>query len=328
MLTFSHLNSIILSAFVGTNDKSNFTPSYSSVQSIVTLNGGAQNRSSENIPKISVPQAQNVKVSKNFSSSVSTSKTNISTSQPGNKIRYFPNENPDGSGSGNNGTETAEWQTKTLCPNPDEIISNVDFWNSYLDSKDFCPNVDVDLDEDDDWSFKDIVEIPDVILSQERRRLFATQPTAELDKSVKSKHTYSNSAITSFSYYSKEGKILTIKNKELEKIVYAYSDDLNLLNFADRIVCPIQTDPTKFQRSDCRAVTNSGKKEALVRILELSTSANPDFITRRLPMPSYPSQYALAFIDTNTQIQMHTYFFMRIMANCGVQRSFLNLKCL
>ena len=128
----------------------------------------------------------------------------------------------------------------------------------------------------------------------------ATQPTAKLDKSVQSKHTYSNSAIAPFSYHSKEGKILTIKNKELEKIVYAYSDDLNLLNFADRIVCPIQTDPTKFQRSDCRAVTNSGKKEALVRILELSTSANPDFITRRLPMPSYPSQYALAFIDTNT----------------------------
>ena len=144
------------------------------------------------------------------------------TPQPGNKIRYFPNENPGGSGSGNNGPETGEWETKASCPNPDEIISNVDFWNSYLDSKDFCPNVDVELDEDDDWSFKDIVEIPDEVLSQQRRRLLATQPTAELDKSVKSKHTYSNSAITPFSFYSKEGKFLTIKNKELEKIVYAH----------------------------------------------------------------------------------------------------------
>ena len=221
---------VILSTFVDTNDTSNFNPSYSSVQSVVTLNGGAQNRSSENTPKISVPQAleQNVKVSKNSSSSVSNSKTNISTPQPGNKIRYFPNENPGGSGSGNNGPETGEWETKASCPNPDEIISNVDFWNSYLDSKDLCPNVDVELDEDDDWSFKDIVEIPDEVLSQQRRRLLATQPTAELDKSVKSKHTYSNSAITPFSFYSKEGKILTIKNKELEKIVYAHSDDLNL----------------------------------------------------------------------------------------------------
>ena len=50
------------------------------------------------------------------------------------------------------------------------VKPNVDFWNSYLDSKDFCPNVDVELDEDDDWSFKDIVEIPDEVLSQQRNR--------------------------------------------------------------------------------------------------------------------------------------------------------------
>jgi len=48
---------VILNTFVDTNQKSNFNPSYSSVQSVVTLNGGAQNRSSENTPKISVPQA-------------------------------------------------------------------------------------------------------------------------------------------------------------------------------------------------------------------------------------------------------------------------------
>ena len=34
-------------------------------------------------------------------------------------------------------------------------------------------------------------------------------------------------------------------------------------------------------------------------MLELNTSANPDFITRRLFMPSYPAQDALVSIDTN-----------------------------
>lgn len=48
---------VILSTFIDTNQKSNYNPSYSSVQSVVTLNGGAPNRSSENTPKISVPQA-------------------------------------------------------------------------------------------------------------------------------------------------------------------------------------------------------------------------------------------------------------------------------
>jgi len=42
------LRCVILSTFVNTNDTSNFNPSYSSVQSALTLNGGAQNRSSEN----------------------------------------------------------------------------------------------------------------------------------------------------------------------------------------------------------------------------------------------------------------------------------------
>ena len=36
---------VILSTFVYTNDTSNFNPSYSSVQSALTLNGGAQNSS-------------------------------------------------------------------------------------------------------------------------------------------------------------------------------------------------------------------------------------------------------------------------------------------
>jgi hypothetical protein len=47
---------VVLSTFVETNHKSNFNPSYSSVQSVVRLNGGAQNSSSGNTPKIAVPQ--------------------------------------------------------------------------------------------------------------------------------------------------------------------------------------------------------------------------------------------------------------------------------
>lgn len=92
-----------------------------------------------------------------------------------------------------------------------------------------------------------------------------------------------------------------IKNRELAKIVYAHSDDLNLLNFNDKIICPVQPDPTKYQRTECRAITNVGKKEALIRILELTTSIDPNYVTRKIPMPSYPSQDALAYIDLSTR---------------------------
>ena len=62
--------------------------------------------------------------------------------------------------------------------------------------------------------------------------------------------------------------------------MYAHSDDIDLLNFADRVAYPIQTNSTKFQKTECRAVPNSNKKEALIRVLELTTSADSDFITR------------------------------------------------
>ena len=155
------------------------------------------------------------------------------------------------------------------------------------------------------------MDIPDDVLIKyrNRRKLFASEsiPTGKLDKPLMRKHRYSNSDIQPFSFYSKEGKVLTIKNKELEKVVYAHSDDLDLLNFADRIVCPIQTDPSKYQRTECRAITDYGKKEALIRILELTTSTNPEFLTRKFEMPSYSGQDALAYIDkvTNACLLFH-----------------------
>ena len=102
--------------------------------------------------------------------------------QPGTRIRYFPNENPGESGSGDNRSGVDDWEAKALCPNVDEVISDKNFSDYWLDSKtsknrNVCPNFEIELDEDDDWSFKDIVKIPDKILDRQRRRLLAVQPT-------------------------------------------------------------------------------------------------------------------------------------------------------
>ena len=82
-------------------------------------------------------------------------------------------------------------------------------------------------------------------MSKQRKRLFSIQstPTAKLDKPVKDKQNYSIYDLQLFKFYSKEGNFLTLKNWELSKIVYAHSDDLDLLNFADRIVYPVQPNP-------------------------------------------------------------------------------------
>lgn len=77
-------------------------------------------------------------------------------------------------------------------------------------------------------------------MSKQRKKLLVTTtPTAKLDKPVKDKHNHSTYDLQSFKFYLKERKLLTLKNGELEKIVYTHSDDLDLLNFADKITCPV-----------------------------------------------------------------------------------------
>lgn len=65
-------------------------------------------------------------------------------------------------------------------------------------------------------------------------------------------------------------------------------------------MCSVQLNSNKFQRTECRAITALSKKEALIRILELTTAASPNYQKRKIPMPSYPSQEALVFIDIST----------------------------
>ncbi len=307
--------SIFAAPFANDNDEKQSHLNSSNIPVVLEVaRGGGKNKSPESGPKIASDQvprqmtnSQNQR-SQSSGSSPSSSKSYQSSWQPGNQVRYSPSGNPSGSGgSGNSGYEGVPWESKASCPNPDEIISNPSFWNSYLDSKDCCPNFDNEFEDNEDWEFEDVVEIPDEILAERKRRrkLFTSgprpaPPTAKLDKAVKDKFNFSTYDLQPFKYYSKEGIELTIKNKELEKIVYSHSDDINLPNFADKIMCPVQPDPSKFQRTECRAITDMAKKEALVTILDLTTTVNPDYITRKIPMPSFPSQDALAYIDTET----------------------------
>ena len=109
------------------DDKVVYNYNHSSMESVITLNGGAQSPSPQDTTNIPIAQQQGVKGSKNSRSSVSNSNSN-SNPEPENKIKYFPNGDPGGS-SGSSNPEYMKWETKASCPNPDEIISNANFWN-------------------------------------------------------------------------------------------------------------------------------------------------------------------------------------------------------
>lgn len=296
---------ILLSIFVSQNQSPPLNPRDGSIEeSIFRLTSGPQNRSVQSVPSLQKSLDSVPKVSKN--SIASNSKLTVSPKESGNKVRYYPNDNPGGgsgkSGCSSNDFEPGDWESTASCPNSDQVISNLDFWNNYLDFKDCCPNVNIELEEeDDDLSYNDLVEIPEEITARQRRKLFDTPLTAQLDKAVQKQFNSSNEPIKPFYYMSREGIELTMKNKELDKVVYAYSKEIGLLNIADRIECPLYPDPSKFQIIDCRAVTDVSKREAIARIMQLTTSVDPNYITRKLLMPSFNSQEAYAFIQKDTR---------------------------
>lgn len=90
-------------------------------------------------------------------------------------------------------------------------------------------------------------------------------------------------------------------NKPLKKIAYSHATDLNIYNLANRIECPIQLDSNKFQRTNCWAMTDRSVRDVIVKVFELTTMSDPTrYITLKMPMPYFPSQNTLAYLDKIT----------------------------
>ena len=79
--------------------------------------------------------------------------------------------------------------------------------------------------------------------------------------------------------------MLGLLDQKLGKIIYSHFEDLGLHNFADTIKCPVQLDPTKFQRDSCRAITDKSKKELIDLIQTMTSSLDPRYQTRVKNMP-------------------------------------------
>ena len=93
---------------------------------------------------------QNIRITSQFTQPQSTSKSDSSIAQlelgPGNKIKDSLGGSPSGSGSDPYDFSGDSWSEKAFCPNPADIISSPEFWNSYLnpENKDSCPKKDED----------------------------------------------------------------------------------------------------------------------------------------------------------------------------------------
>ena len=104
--------------------------------------------------------------------------------------------------------------------------------------------------------------------------------------------------ILGLKYKDRDGREISMSNKEVKKIAYCHSTDLGIYNLANRIQCPIQSDPKKFQRTDCWAITDRSVLDVIIKVFELTTISDPTrYLALKIPMPHFPSQNTIAYLD-------------------------------
>ena len=99
---------------------------------------------------------------------------------------------------------------------------------------------------------------------------------------------------------SREGIQLSMDHKSLCKVVYGHPNELGLSDLGNRIPCPLQVDPNKFQRQDCWAITDTNIREAVIKIFEHTTFTNPRIVTLERCPPNCSTQRATYFVDLVT----------------------------
>lgn len=182
-----------------------------------------------------------------------------------------------------------------MCPNPDETISHPGFWSDLADDPDICT--------DDDFCEDQELEEETQIEKFPRRRLLAIpgpKPTGKLDAENLEKFDLTTKKLQPMKFPSREGIELSMDHRSLRKVVYSHPNELGLSDLGNRIPCPLQVDPNKFQRQDCWAITDTNIREAVIKIFEHTTFTNPRIVTLERYPPNCSTQRATYFVDLVT----------------------------
>ena len=207
-----------------------------------------------------------------------------------------PSGNPSGNGNFNDDIGTKEWD-KWVCPNPEENISYPGVWSDLADDPDVC--TDDDFCEDEDQEIEEETQIEKF----PRRRLLAVPgptPTGKLDSENIEKFDFTQRKLKPMKFPSREGIQLSMDQRSLRKIVYSHPNELGLSDLDNRIPCPLQVDPNKFQRQDCWAITDTNIREAVIKVFEHTTFTNPRIVTLERFRSNCSTQRAIYFVDIVT----------------------------
>jgi hypothetical protein len=101
-------------------------------------------------------------------------------------------------------------------------------------------------------------------------------------------------------YKDWEGQTKVIKAKELKKSVFSSGIEAGTSTLEDLVECPVQPDPTKYQRKNCSRITDKNAKNFSNKIVDISTSRKPGMVKFKTKMPYYDSEIATGHMNLIT----------------------------
>ena len=205
-------------------------------------------------------------------STAKQSSSSNSNRDPKPKYRPMPGSNPGGSGNYDFDENLSN------SGNSDQVISDPGFWNS-LET----------LGESDAEEDSTPTEAPK-----------STPPTGKLTRQAIPDNDATTKMISPTEFNDWEGESRTIKSKELKKTVFAKRYEAGVVPVENLVTCPVQDDPTKFQRKNCGLITDQSVENMRDKLIELTTSRKADRVKLKLDMPSYDTEKATAYMDIKT----------------------------
>ena len=195
-----------------------------------------------------------------------------SNRDPGLTYRPTPGSNSGGSGKGNSGENFPNSESN------DQEILDPEFWGSVdtLGSSDAEEN------------------------GTPKQAPKPSPPTGKLTKKAISENDRTTKMIAPFEFTDWEGDRIRIKSKELKKSVFAKGYEAGVVPPENLVDCPIQDDPTKYQRTDCGLVTDQSVEGMRDKLVGLATEPKKGKVKFGGDMPFYDTQKSIGYMDMET----------------------------
>lgn len=197
----------------------------------------------------------------------------------GDSISYKSNPGSPGSGSGSNPESGDDQDQSYDLLNPENVITDSQYWDSTMNP------------EGEKKKKKK--------LSEEEKNYTASVPTGKLTKISMAEHDYTiGQNSPPIVYKDWQNFQLRLPFSKLKKCVFGHGWEIGTSSDSDLVDCPLQLDPSKYQRENCSKITAENVKKLGDKIQNVTTSTDKKMAKIKMAMPYFDSQKTIGYLDT------------------------------